>query len=46
MKTIHNFTKVHLSLYVHMSTSRYSAGDIRQVEIRLLVKLQFSIFAV
>jgi len=41
MKTIHNFTKVHPSLYVY--ARRYSAGDIRQVEIRLLVKPQFSI---
>ena len=36
MKTIHNFTKVHLSLYVY--TRKHCAGDIMQVGFRLLVK--------
>jgi hypothetical protein len=44
MKTTHNFTKVQLLFYIY--TARYAAGDIRQVEILLVKKPQFSISAV
>jgi hypothetical protein len=41
MEIIHNFTQVHLSLQLY--TRLYSAAHIWAIEIRLLVKPQFTI---